>query len=203
MSRVRSQPWRRRRGTQSDRRRHRIHPATAATERAAIGARAMTERRLLIVEDDPGLQSQLRWCFADQDVQVSVAGNQVEALAALRRNPPQVVTLDLGLPPDPGGSSVGFALLNEIRSLVPDCKVVVITGREEREHALRAINDGAYDFYQKPIEADTLRFVVDRAFRLWDIEQENRRLIAEQAPASLAGIISGSPRMLELRRLIE
>jgi two-component system NtrC family response regulator len=163
----------------------------------------VTQRQLLIVEDDPGLQSQMRWCFADQDAQVSVAGNQVDALAALRRNPPQVVTLDLGLPPDPGGSSVGFALLNEIRNLVPDCKVIVITGREEREHALRAIDGGAYDFYQKPIEADTLRFVVDRAFRLWDIERENRRLTAEQAPASLAGIISASPRMLELRRLIE
>ena len=163
----------------------------------------MTERRLLIVEDDPGLQSQMRWCFADEDAHVSVAANELEALAAVRRNPPQVVTLDLGLPPDAGGSSVGFAVLGEIRALLPDCKVIVITGREEREHALRAIADGAYDFYQKPIEADTLRFVVDRAFRLWDIEQENRRLIAAQAPAPLAGIISGSSRMLELRRLVE
>jgi len=163
----------------------------------------VTQRQLLIVEDDPGLQSQMRWCFADEDAQVSVAGNGNEALAALRRNPPQVVTLDLGLPPDAGGSSVGFGLLDDIRTLLPNTKVIVITGREEREHALRAIAAGAYDFYQKPIEADTLRFVVDRAFRLWDIEQENHRLTAAQAPAPLAGIISGSNRMLELRRLIE
>jgi len=163
----------------------------------------VTGRQLLIVEDDPGLQSQMRWCFADEDAQVSVAGNEVEALTAVRRSPPQVVTLDLGLPPDAGGSSVGFALLKEIRAMLPDCKVIVITGREEREHALHAIADGAYDFYQKPIEADTLRFVVDRAFRLWDIEQENHRLAAAQTPTALAGIISGSQRMLELRRLVE
>ncbi len=163
----------------------------------------MTERKLLIIEDDPGLQSQMRWCFADEDAQVSVAGNAVDALAALRRNPPQVVTLDLGLPPNPGGSEVGFELLRSIRSLLPETKVIVITGREERAHALKAIADGAYDFYQKPIDADTLRFVVDRAFRLWEIEQENRRLLAAQTPKPLAGIISASSAMLDLCRLIE
>ena len=163
----------------------------------------MTERRLLIVEDDPGLQSQMRWCFADADTQIAVAANENDAIAAVRRYPPQVVTLDLGLPPNPGGSEVGFSVLKSIRALLPDCKVIVITGREEHEHAVRAIADGAYDFYQKPIDADTLRFVVDRAFRLWDLEQENRRLASVQAPAPLAGIISGSQKMLELCRLIE
>jgi len=163
----------------------------------------MTERQLLIVEDDPGLQSQMRWCFADADTQISVAANETDAIAAVRRNPPQVVTLDLGLPPNPGGSEVGFSILKSIRNLLPDCKVIVITGREEHEHAVRAIADGAYDFYQKPIDADTLRFVVDRAFRLWDLEQENRRLSSVQSPTPLAGIISGSQKMQELCRLIE
>ena len=163
----------------------------------------MTERRLLIIEDDPGLQSQMRWCFADAETQIAVAANQADAVAAARRSPPQVVTLDLGLPPDPGGSNVGFEVLRSIRALLPDCKIIVITGREEHEHAVRAIADGAYDFYQKPIDADTLRFVVDRAFRLWDLEQENRRLAAVQSPAPLAGIISGSAKMQDLCRLIE
>ena len=163
----------------------------------------MTERQLLIVEDDPGLQSQMRWCFADADTQISVAANETDAIAAVRRNPPQVVTLDLGLPPNPGGSEVGFSVLKTIRDLLPDCKVIVITGREEHEHAVRAIADGAYDFYQKPIDADTLRFVVDRAFRLWELEQENRRLSSVQPPTPLAGIISGSQKMQELCRLIE
>ena len=130
----------------------------------------MNKRHLLIIEDDPGLQSQMRWCFADDQVQVAVAGNESEAIAAVRRNPPQVVTLDLGLPPDPGGSKVGFGILKSIRSLLPDCKVIVVTGREEHEHAVRAVAEGAYDFYQKPIDADTLSFVVERAFRLAELE---------------------------------
>jgi len=163
----------------------------------------VTEQHLLIVEDDPGLQSQMRWCFADSQLQVAVASNESEAIAALRRNPPQVVTLDLGLPPDPGGSNVGFGILESVRSLLPDCKVIVITGREEHANAVRAIAEGAYDFYQKPIDADTLRFVVERAFRLSHLEQENRRLAAAQVPTPLAGIVSGSREMQDLCRLVE
>ena len=163
----------------------------------------MSQRYLLIIEDDPGLQSQMRWCFADQQVQIAVAANESEAIAAVRRNPPQVVTLDLGLPPDPGGSNVGFGILKSIRSLLPDCKIIVVTGREEHEHAVRAVAEGAYDFYQKPIDADTLRFAVERAFRLADLEQENRHLVAAQEPASLGGIISGCKSMQDLCRLVE
>ncbi len=163
----------------------------------------MSVRHLLIVEDDPGLQSQMRWCFADTDAQISVAANESEAIAAVRRNPPQVVTLDLGLPPDPGGSRVGFSILKSIRSLLPSCKVIVVTGREEHAHAVRAVADGAYDFYQKPIDADTLRFVVERAFRLAELEEDNRRLAATHAPTLLGGIISASKGMQELCRLIE
>ncbi len=163
----------------------------------------MMARQLLIVEDDPGLQKQMSWCFADADYEIATAANETDAIGAVRRNPPQVVTLDLGLPPDPGGSKVGFSILNSIRALLPDCKVIVITGREEHDHAVQAIAAGAYDFYRKPIDADTLRFVVDRAFRLADLEQENRKLIAAQAPMPLAGIISDSPKMQDLCRLIE
>jgi two-component system NtrC family response regulator len=161
----------------------------------------MAERCLLIIEDDPGLQSQMRWCF--EEFQVEVAGNAKEADAILRRDEPQVVTLDLGLPPDPGGTSEGFALLQSIAELLPRTKVIVITGREEREHAIRAIGDGAYDFYQKPIESDTLRFVVDRAFRLWELEADNARL-AQVAPSMpLDGFITASPNMLDLVKRVE
>jgi len=163
----------------------------------------MNKRNLLIVEDDPGLQSQMRWCFEGSAVTLAVAGSEQDAIAAVRRHTPQVITLDLGLPPDPGGSSVGFRILKEVRDLIPDCKVIVITGREEHEHAVRAIAEGAYDFYQKPIDADTLSFVVDRAFRLWELEQENQRLVLSQASGPLAGIIAGSAAMLEVNRLVE
>jgi two-component system NtrC family response regulator len=163
----------------------------------------MNKRNLLIVEDDPGLQSQMRWCFEGNAITLAVAGSEQEAIAAVRRHTPQVITLDLGLPPDPGGSSVGFRILKEVRDLIPDCKVIVITGREEHEHAVRAIAEGAYDFYQKPIDADTLSFVVDRAFRLWELEQENQRLLMSQAAGPLAGIIAGSAVMLEVNKLVE
>jgi two-component system NtrC family response regulator len=153
-------------------------------------------RQLLIIEDDPGLLSQMRWCF-DDSITVATAGNADEAITALRRVQPSVVTLDLGLPPDPGGTTVGFGLLERIQDLAPGTKIIVITGREEHEHAVHAIADGAYDFYQKPIDADTLNFVVDRAFRLFELETENKRLAADQA-TPMAGIITNSQAMLDV-----
>ncbi|ROR34714.1 PEP-CTERM-box response regulator transcription factor [Inmirania thermothiophila] len=158
-------------------------------------------RRLLVVEDDPGLQSQLRWCF--EGVEVAVAGTREEAVAELRRLEPQVVTLDLGLPPDPGGASEGFATLREILSLAPHTKVVVVTGREDRDNAVRAVGMGAYDYYQKPVDAELLAFAVERAFRLHELEAENRRLAVGADAAPLDGIIAASPGMLEVCRTVE
>ncbi|MEQ5833978.1 PEP-CTERM-box response regulator transcription factor [Marinobacter sp. NFXS9] len=159
-------------------------------------------KRLLIVEDDPGLQSQMRWCFTD-DVEVVVAGDREAALTALRRFEPQVVTLDLGLPPDPGGAKEGFALLDDIVRLSPTTKVVVVTGREDRENAVRAIGMGASDFYQKPLDPDILTFVVNRAFRLAELEQENRELSQGRNGTSIKGIVAASPQMLSLCRMVE
>jgi len=157
--------------------------------------------RLLIIEDDPGLASQMRWCF--EDLQVAVAGTEQEALAEARRHPPQVITLDLGLPPDPGGTRVGFALLETLQRVVPEAKIIVITGREEQEHALRAIGMGAYDYYQKPVQADTLTFVVGRALRLAELERKHRELLAAQPASPLDGIIAASKVMLDLCRQVE
>lgn len=159
-------------------------------------------KRLLIVEDDPGLQSQLRWCFDDQ-IEVTTAQDRASAIAALRRFEPQVVTLDLGLPPDPGGATVGFALLDEILKLSPNTKVIVVTGREDKENAVRAIGMGASDFYQKPIDADILTFVVNRAFRLHELEQDNRELSHRSNGTRIKGLITASPQMLEICRTLE
>jgi two-component system NtrC family response regulator len=142
----------------------------------------------------------MKWCF--DDTTIAVADRRDPALTELRRLDPQVVTLDLGLPPDAGGASEGFALLKTILELRPQTKVIVITGREEREHAARAIGMGACDFYQKPLDPDTLTFVVNRAFRLVELEEENRRL-GEKAKSPLAGIIATSPEMLETCRHVE
>jgi len=157
-------------------------------------------KRLLIVDDDSGLQSQLRWCFADYEVEV--AGDRPSALAALQANDFGVVTLDLGLPPDATNASEGLRALGEMLALRPATKVVVVTGNDDRAHALQAVAAGAYDFYQKPIDADVLRLIVDRAYKLHALESEHRRL-RQQVNAPLAGVITGSPQMEATCRLIE
>tara|TARA_R110001592_G_scaffold319321_1_gene596880 strand:+ start:32705 stop:34066 length:1362 start_codon:yes stop_codon:yes gene_type:complete len=159
------------------------------------------KRKLLIVEDDPGLQSQMRWCFEDTDV--FVASDRDAALSILRREEPQVVTLDLGLPPDPGGSTEGFQTLQDILRLAPNTKVIVVTGREEKENAVKAVGLGACDFFQKPLDADILSFIVNRAFRMHELEKENQELSTGNSSSNLAGVIASSPKMLEICRMIE
>lgn len=163
---------------------------------------AVVTRRLLIVEDDPGLQSQMRWCFSE-DLEVAVASDRDSALAALRREEPDVVTLDLGLPPDPGGATEGFALLEDILRLSPMTKVIVVTGREDKENAVKAIGMGASDFYQKPLDADILTFVVNRAFRLAELERENQALARQGNGTNIKGIVAASPQMLGICRTLE
>ena len=157
---------------------------------------------LLIVEDDAGIRNQLKWALDGFDV--ALAENREEAIAQLRLNEPAIVLLDLGLPPDPGGASEGLAALEEIMELAPRTKVVVITGNDEREHAVRAIGLGAHDFYNKPIDAEVLNHVVDRARRVHELERENERLQRKNAASSsLDGIIAISESMTKVCRDIE
>ncbi|MHB8425891.1 MAG: PEP-CTERM-box response regulator transcription factor [Gammaproteobacteria bacterium] len=157
-------------------------------------------RTLLIVEDDPGLQSQLRWSF--EDYNAVTAGDQSTALVALRRHDPAVVLQDLGLPPDPAGTSEGFAALAEILRQAPYTKIIVITGNGDRDNALRSIGLGAYDFCSKPLDVDVLRIIVTRAFQLHELEAENRAL-KTQSVLPLEGIIASSDVMLNICRLVE
>ena len=138
---------------------------------------------LLIVEDDPGLQKQMRWGF--DNYEVLVANDCQSAIAQLRRFEPAVMTLDLGLPPDPDGVSQGFETLRKSLELFPDTKVIVITGNQDRAHAVQAIGMGAYDFYQKPFDPDILGLVIDRAFRLHQLQEENRKLQARSLASPL------------------
>lgn len=159
------------------------------------------EKCVLVVEDDPGLQSQLRWCF--EGFHVVLAADRQEAIAQIRRYRPSVVTLDLGLPPDPGGVSEGFATLEEIMSLAPDIKVIVVTGNDDRQNAVKSIGLGAYDFYLKPVESETLSLVVSRAHSLYELEAENRELQQPGEDSPLRGIIAASPQMLKACRMAE
>jgi two-component system NtrC family response regulator len=157
---------------------------------------------LLVVEDDEGLQRQLKWAY--DGYQVVCAGDRQSALDALRLHEPAVVTLDLGLPPDPDGTDEGFAALEEILRLKPDTKVIVATGHGARESALKAVALGAYDFYKKPVDIDDLGLIVARAFHLHEIEAENRRLEAGGGgPAVLGAIITAAPEMMKVAKTIE
>src|SRR5688572_26398827 len=133
---------------------------------------------LLIVEDDPGLQKQMRWSF--DGYETAVAADRESALAQLRRHEPAVVTLDLGLPPDADGASEGLATLGQILSLAPQTKVVVVSGNQDRANAVKAVGLGAYDFCQKPFDPEILGLIVQRAFRLHALQQENLMLQQSQ-----------------------
>ena len=163
----------------------------------------MNEERqaLLVVEDDPGLQKQLKWCF--DDCNVIVAEDRQAAIAQLRRHAPSVVLQDLGLPPDPEGVSEGMQTLQSILELAPDTKVIVVTGNHDRDNAVRAVGLGAYDFYQKPIDTDVLRLIVDRAFHIHDLERQNRELRKAQLKSPLEGIVASDEPMLRVCRMIE
>ncbi len=158
-------------------------------------------KHLLVVEDDKGLQSQLRWAF--DDFEVAITGDRIEALNSLRRIPPGVVLLDLGLPPDPGGVTEGLATLSEILALAPETKVIIVTGDNDRANAVKAIALGAYDFYQKPADPELLALLVKRAYHVYELERENQRLQQSDENMPLRGIITASPQMLKVCRTIE
>lgn len=159
-----------------------------------------SKKTLLIVEDDPGLQSQLRWHFDDYNV--IIAGDRDSAVAAVRQHEPAVILQDLGLPPDDEGVEEGFKTVQEISSIAPATKIIVVTGNHDYENAVRAIALGAYDFYQKPINTETLDLIVQRAYQMFALEEQNRKLhTLEQSP--LKGIIAADPGILRICRTIE
>lgn len=155
-----------------------------------------SKQKLLIVDDDKALRQQLRWAF--DKFEVNLAGSRQSAIEKFEDNPAPVVLLDLGMPPDQNGPSEGLAALESILAIAPEAKVVVMTGQTNREYAVRAIGLGAYDFYEKPIDADALLLIVERAQKLYQLEAENRRLTAQHSTQSVPGIIANSPEMLRI-----
>jgi two-component system NtrC family response regulator len=156
-------------------------------------------KKLMIVEDNEEIRKQLRWGLG-KEYEIFPAGDRREALTILKKHSPVVVTLDLGLPPDENGAEEGFLCLEEILRLAPLTKVIVITGNEGRENALRAVQSGAYDYFQKPIELGELKIILGRAFHLSEIEEENSQLMAalERRHSDLGGIIGQSTTMRDV-----
>jgi two-component system NtrC family response regulator len=161
----------------------------------------LEKRKLMVVEDDIGLQTQLKWGF--DAYEVLTAGDRESALAQLRRHEPAVVTMDLGLPPDAEGATEGLALLQQMLALAPETKVIVLTGNQDHSNAVKAIGLGAYDFHQKPLDQEVLGLMIGRAFYLHDLQRENRQLQQNKADSPLGGIISRDPGMLKVCRNVE
>ena len=160
-----------------------------------------TVRSLLIVEDDLALQKQIKWSL--DRFESSTAHDRSSALLQLRKYLPAVVTMDLGLPPDADSVSEGLKLLEQVMAFDPDIKVIVLTGQNEQAHALRAVAMGAYDFFAKPFEPELLNLTVERAFKMFELQRENRRLQALHQPDALAGLMTRDPDMLRICRTIE
>ncbi len=156
---------------------------------------------LLIVEDDLALQKQIKWSL-DRFESV-VASDRESALVQYRRHQPSVVTMDLGLPPDPDSVSEGFRLLEDLLNADPNVKVIVLTGQNDQSHALRAIALGAYDFLAKPFEPELLNLTLERAFRLAELQTENRRLQALRQTDTMDGLTTRDPEMLRVARVVE
>lgn len=159
------------------------------------------EKTILIVEDDEGLQSQLKWHFDDFDTTIVTAGNVAEALTAVRLYQPSIIIQDLGLPPDDEGVSEGFRCIEEILSISPRSKIIVLTGKNEHKNALRSIQLGAFDFYFKPVEPDTLDHVVERAFKIAQLEYEN--LHSESGTEQIKGVVTANTQMKNVCRMVE
>ncbi|MBG6080368.1 PEP-CTERM-box response regulator transcription factor [Rubrivivax gelatinosus] len=160
-----------------------------------------TAGRVLIVEDDLALQKQIKWSLDRYDC--ATAADREAAILQYRRVQPTVVTMDLGLPPDPDSVSEGFKLLEQLLDLDPHVKVIVLTGQNDQANALRAVALGAYDFLAKPFDPEVLGLTIERAMRLAELQTENRRLQALQQPDALSGLMTRDPEMLRISRMVE
>jgi len=158
-------------------------------------------KKILIVEDDAGLQAQMKWSF--EDFEVFIAGDRESAIKHLLKEHPPVVTVDLGLPPDPDGTTEGLATVEEILSKSPNTKVIVVSGNDDRANAVQAVASGAYDFYQKPIDSELLNQIVTRAYHVFELEEENRRLAMEHVDVPMEGMITSSPQMQTVCQRVE
>lgn len=157
----------------------------------------MKKQKLLIIDDDEDLRTQMKWALTG-DYDVYLAEDRPSAIALINKEQPAVITLDLGLPPNPAGVEEGFAVLDHILDEYGYTKVIIITGRGEKEHALRAVGKGAYDFFYKPIELDELKVVLKRAFHVSQLEEEQRELRQRLSGDTFEGMIGTSTKMQDI-----
>jgi len=156
---------------------------------------------LLLVDDDPEIRDQMKWALASE-YQLLEASDRPSALAHVRQAMPQLVLLDLGLPPDTDGASEGLAILRETIQLNPMAKVIVVTGNSDRAKAIAAIESGGYDFIEKPVQLDVLKIILQRAAYLSNLEHENRALQQQAGQHDFEGLMGTSAQMEQVFRMI-
>jgi len=170
------------------------------TVRMAVPTEKFEAGRILLVEDDSGLQRQMKWALTPY--RVTEVGSRAEALKQFKANGPfAIVILDLGLPPDENGATEGLKALQEILTAAPKTKVIVASGHTDRNSAIQAVAKGAFDFFEKPVDIDTLKITIARALRMCVLEEENDRL--RNFPTGQTGIVCASPKMTQIERMIE
>jgi len=151
----------------------------------------MEKPAILVIEDDDEVRTQMKWALAQQ-YDVFLAEDRLSAVQTLKEQRPAVATLDLGLPPSPGDAREGFSTLEELLQWDPALKVIVITGQDEKENGSKAIGQGAYDFFSKPVQIDELKVVLARAVRVNQLEREHRELSSNNTVDSFEGIVGCS-----------
>ena len=157
--------------------------------------------KILIVDDDEEIRTQMKWAVA-ADYHVALAGDRQEAIEVFRAHGPQVVLLDLGLPPSPNDTSEGMATLAALLTLDRSAKVIIISGQSDRENAVRAIGAGAYDFLSKPMDVEQLRLLLQRCVFVSELERDYRQLQDEERPGMFEGILGSHPKMDEVFKTV-
>ncbi|HEU6449355.1 MAG TPA: PEP-CTERM-box response regulator transcription factor [Verrucomicrobiae bacterium] len=157
--------------------------------------------KLLIVDDDESIRSQMKWAL-EADYEIFLADNRANALELFKTRMPPVTLLDLGLPPLPSGVDEGFAVMSEMLAQNPAAKIIVITGNMEKSNAFRAIGAGAYDFLTKPVDIEELKIILKRTFYVATLEQEFKTMQTRFHAESFEGMLGMSPPMQEIFNLI-
>jgi two-component system, NtrC family, response regulator len=162
----------------------------------------MEKPKLLIVDDDESVLLSMKWAFV-QEFEIFLAGSRNEALEIFRREHPPLVTLDLGLPPSAHSVEEGFLTLSGLLDADPYTKVIIVSGQGEKQNALTAIGQGAYDFFCKPIQIEEVNVILRRALRVHLLENEHRHLQTTRTKDSYEELIGASPQIQQVFSTIE
>jgi two-component system NtrC family response regulator len=154
----------------------------------------MTKPKLLVIDDEEAIRNQMRWALIDE-YEVLLAEDRPSAVLVMKQERPELVALDLGLPPAPRDAEEGLRTLSELLAVDRQAKVIIITGNHDRANALRAVEQGAFDFFAKPADLQEVRVVLKRALRLSQLERENIALRQRLSEHGFGEIMGESPAM--------